>query len=223
MKDFNLIIDFDSTFVKVEALEKLAGIALNDRADKQAVLDKIANITRLGMDGRIAFDESLEERLKLIRIRKSHILELIDVLKKNVTGSIKENAGFFRNQKNRAYIVSGGFVDFIWPVARDYGFKRSHILANNFIFGDGGEVRGFDHSNPLSKAGGKALTAKKMNLKGKTYVVGDGYTDYEIKKSGIRCVFVAFTENIKRKPVMECADFVVDDFNQFLYIVNNNL
>ncbi len=223
MKDFNLIIDFDSTFVKVEAMEKLAEIALNRKTDKQAVLDKIANITRLGMDGRIAFDESLEKRLKLISIRKSHVLELIDILKKNVTGSIKENTGFFRNHRNRIYIVSGGFVDFIWPVARDYGFKRSHILANNFIFGDRGEVRGFDRSNPLSKADGKALTTKKINLRGKTYVVGDGYTDYEIKKSGIHCDFVAFTENIRRKPVMECADFVVDDFNQFLYIVNNNL
>jgi D-3-phosphoglycerate dehydrogenase len=45
------IFDFDSTLVRVEALDELADIALQGRADHAALLARIKLITNQGMEG----------------------------------------------------------------------------------------------------------------------------------------------------------------------------
>lgn len=220
MEDFNLVIDFDSTFVKTEALEELAEITLAGKKNRQMIVEEISRITRLGMEGKIPFQVSLEKRLRLLSFGKKQIDELISCLKKSISKSIKENKDFFQNNKKRIYIVSGGFIDFIWPIIKDYGIKKSHVLANKFVFASGGEVEGFDRRSPLSKEHGKALIVKGLGLKGRLLIVGDGYTDLEIKKYVKEGMFFAYMENVRREGIVKEADFVVDDFNQFLYIIS---
>ena len=41
----SLFIDFDSTFVKVETIDEIARISLQDNPDKDQVLKKISDIT----------------------------------------------------------------------------------------------------------------------------------------------------------------------------------
>src|SRR5262249_29524612 len=53
---------------------------------------------------------------------------------------------------------------------------------------------------------------------GDVYVVGDGYTDFEIKKNGAATKFFAFTENVARDAVIGHADHVVPNFDEFLYV-----
>ena len=48
-----------------------------------------------------------------------------------------------------------------------------------------------------------------MNLKGKIIAIGDGYTDYELKREGVADTFIAYTEHIARDLVIKNADFVV--------------
>lgn len=62
----NFIIDFDSTFVKIESLDLLASIALNGRPDQEERVSKISSITDQGMNGDISFSESLSSRLALL-------------------------------------------------------------------------------------------------------------------------------------------------------------
>jgi len=59
--NFYIIIDFDSTFVKIETLDKLAEIALNKNPQKRKILDKIKKITTEGMNGKIPFSVSLQK------------------------------------------------------------------------------------------------------------------------------------------------------------------
>ena len=51
-------------------------------------------------------------------------------------------------------------------------------------------------------------------------VVGDGYNDYEVKAAGLASMFVAFTENITRKNVVESADAVINEL-EGLFITCN--
>ena len=64
MNNFKLIIDFDSTFVKVETLDVLADICLNNNTNK---IKKIKSITNMAMDGKIPFDKALEKRIKILK------------------------------------------------------------------------------------------------------------------------------------------------------------
>ena len=63
--EWSLVIDFDSTFIKLEALEELATVALDGNEKKNEIVDEIEKITIMGMEGKITFPESLSRRLKL--------------------------------------------------------------------------------------------------------------------------------------------------------------
>ena len=47
-------------------------------------------------------------------------------------------------------------------------------------------------------------------------MVGDGYTDYEVKKYNAADIFIAYTENINRKSVVKNADIVANNFDKVI-------
>lgn len=212
------VIDFDSTFTKVEAFDVLADISLKDHPDREERKKQIIRITNQGMDGSISFRESLEQRLNLLAPYRQHIAPLITLLRGNVSESFKRNKEFFQKYADNIYIISNGFKEFIEPIVTEFGIKPENILANEFRFDSEGKVIGFDRENPLSANGGKVEQLKKLNLSGDIYVIGDGYTDYEIKHAGLANKFYAFTENVSRENVKNKADHITPSLDEFLYL-----
>jgi D-3-phosphoglycerate dehydrogenase len=212
------VIDFDSTFTKVEAFDVLADISLSDHPEREDRKKQIVNITNQGMDGSISFRESLEKRLNLLAPSRQHLLPLINKLKGSVSESFKRNKEFFQKYADNIYIISNGFKEFIEPIVTEFGIKSENILANEFRFDIEGRVIGFDTENPLSANGGKVEQLKKLNLPGDIYVIGDGYTDYEIKHAGLANKFFAFTENVERENVKSKADHITPSLDEFLYL-----
>ncbi len=212
----NIVLDFDSTFVKVEGLEVLARIALKEDPSKDSILRQISEITNSGMTGDISFEESLSRRIKLFQPGEQHLEELVEFLKRNVTNSIEKNIEFFRQNCSNIYLISGGFIDWIIPILLPYKIPKKNIFANDFLYSNDREIIGIDLNNPLTKSGGKVITVKSLNLPNTTIVVGDGYTDYEIKKAGVANKFVMFAENVRRPSVEKVADLVVKDWDEFL-------
>jgi D-3-phosphoglycerate dehydrogenase / 2-oxoglutarate reductase len=212
------VIDFDSTFTKVEALDVLADISLKDHPDKEKRKKQIVDITNQGMDGSISFRESLEKRLNLLSPSKQHIEPLINVLRGKVSESFKRNREFFTNYSDNIYIISNGFREFIEPIVTEFGIKEENILANEFRFDAEGRVIGFDTDNPLSSNNGKVEQLKRLNLPGDVYVIGDGYTDYEIKNSGLANKFYVFTENVERENILNKGDHITPSLDEVLYL-----
>lgn len=216
----NLIFDFDSTFVKVEALDELARIALSDRDNKNDILNEIRKITALGMEGVISFPESLSRRFELISADKRNVEELIRFLQENVSDSIKRNKNFFKKNHSNIYIISGGFMEYICPIANEFGINSRNVLANKFIFDKYGNVSGFDKRQVLCQENGKIKQVKKMKLKGDVWIIGDGYTDYQIRKAGLAKKFVVFCENVRRKNILRKGDHSVENMEEFLDLFN---
>lgn len=216
------IIDFDSTFTQVEALDILGEISLSKDPDRDVKLQAIKDITDKGMDGSITFRESLEQRLEILRANKSQISDLIAALKKRVSKSFDRNKEFLLENAQDIYIISNGFKDFIIPIVADFGIKQENVFANEFVYDEHGNIVDFNRENPLSKNNGKAETIRRVNLEGDIYVIGDGYTDYEIKASGLANKFYAFTENVSRPRVMKEADHIAPSLDEILYINNLN-
>ena len=212
------VIDFDSTFTKVEAFDVLADISLKDHPEREERKTQIHQITNQGMDGSISFRESLEQRLNLLAPSRQHLEPLIQLLKGSVSESFKRNKEFFQKYADNIYIISNGFKEFIEPIVTEFGIKPENILANEFRFDEKGKVIGFDIDNPLSANGGKVEQLKKLNLPGDVYVIGDGYTDYEIKHAGLANKFYAFTENVTRENVKSKADHITPSLDEFLYL-----
>ena len=216
------IIDFDSTFTNVEALDLLGEISLSNFKDQKERLARIKEITDQGMDGGMSFRESLEERLKLLEARKEHLDQLVPELKERVSKSFHRNEDFFRKNADNIFILSNGFKEFIDPIVTEYGVKPDHVYANTFEFDEQDNIVGFDHDNILSRNNGKARQIERLKLEGEVSVIGDGYTDYEIKQAGLASKFYAFTENVARDNVLEKADHVAPSLDEVLYVNKMN-
>ncbi|MCH6198856.1 phosphoglycerate dehydrogenase [Aquiflexum sp. LQ15W] len=216
------IIDFDSTFTQVEALDVLGEISLKNDPKRAEKIQAIKNITDLGMEGSLNFRESLERRLDILEASKPQISELISELKTKVSKSFQRNKEFFEENADNIIIISNGFKDFITPIVGEYGIKAENVFANEFIYDDAGKIIDFNRDNVLSKNGGKSKTIKTLNLEGDIYVIGDGYTDYEIKESGLANKFYAFTENVERPKVTSKADHIAPSLDEILYVNKMN-
>lgn len=215
-QDTYLIIDFDSTFIKDEGLEELAQISLEKKNNKEEIIKKIKNITDLGMAGKIGFVESLKRRIELIEADREDVRSLAEKFKNRISDSISENKSFFISNSDKIYIISGGFEEFILPVIEDFGLSRDNVLANGFLFDEKGVIKGFDTERYLAQEKGKIKQVEDLNLDKEVFVVGDGWTDYEIRKQGLAEKFIAFVENKTRDEVVQAADYVAHDFNDVL-------
>ena len=215
----HLIIDFDSTFVTVESLDELAHIVLKDNPESAQRLETIRAITRAGMEGSIPFDESLSKRLKLLNINQKDIHAATIVLAKKVTPSFKRNKQFLMENSQNILIISGGFYEMIIPIVSEYGILEDQVFANKFVCKGTSRIAQVDSQNIMAQSGGKVAQANALGLAGEIHVIGDGYTDYQIKSEGPAKKFFAFIENIRRNSVCEVADVVlsnIDDYIKFL-------
>ena len=212
----HFIIDFDSTFIKDESLDVLAKFSFG-KEDK--FVDKIANITNDGMEGKISFKESLTRRIELFDSNKKCLEMTIAFLKNRVSKSFKENKQFLKKNSDNIYILSSGFLDIIEPIVMDFNIKKENIFGNNFTFDEFDNITGFEKTNTLSSDLGKVNIVKNLNLVGNIHVIGDGYTDYEIKNEGYADFFYLFTENKERKTLVKYADYSIKSLDEFINIV----
>src|SRR6201996_9195790 len=107
------IIDFDSTFTQVEALDELARISLKNNPNREEIYKQIEDYTNASMEGRLSFTESLAARVKLLEANREHLKQLITHLKKKVSVSFSRNSAFFKERQDKGLIVSGGVKEFI--------------------------------------------------------------------------------------------------------------
>lgn len=212
-----IIIDFDSTFTKVEGLDELAAIALAGHPDREKIVQEIVHLTNKGMNGEMSFSEGLHRRIALLKAKRSHIDELIVLLRTKVSESFKRNKHFLTENTDNIFIVSSGFKEFIVPITTELGIRADHVYANEFRFDEDDNIIGIDEENVLSTDGGKIKLLASLNLTGDVFAIGDGYTDYQLKESGLANRFYAFTENVERPRVMAVADHIATSFDDFLY------
>lgn len=216
------VIDFDSTFTQVEALDVLGEISLAAETDKDEKLRELEVLTNKGMEGQISFRESLQQRLAILEANKKHLPQLVEILKKKISTSFIRNEEFFKEHREDIYIISNGFKEFIIPIVQELGIKEENVFANTFEFAEDGKITGFDKSNVLSSNGGKVATLKNLDLQGDVYMIGDGYTDYEVKAAGLANKFYAFTENVERDSILDKADHITPSMDEFLYLFKLN-
>jgi D-3-phosphoglycerate dehydrogenase len=211
------IFDFDSTFIKVEALDVLCEVIYQDSTAGVQILNEIQRLTNLGMEGKLSLKESLTKRISLLQANRDHLGTTIEVLKKKVTASVIRNRSFFKQHAENVYIISNGFKEIIIPIVQEYGIKPEHVLANTFKFDHDGKIIGFDEKDELCENQGKVKKIKSLNLKGEAIMIGDGYTDYETLEGGAVSKFFAFTENVSRKIVVDKADRIAPSLDEILY------
>lgn len=213
-----IVLDFDSTFLQVEALEELARISLADHPEAQQRRADIQRITEQVANGEMSLEDSLRQRLQLLKARREHIPVLVARLKEKITVSIARNQDFFSEYRENIYLISNSFREIIEPVVAEFHIAPDRILANAFRYDEQGRILGADEANPLTRSDGKAKALASLKLPGEVLVIGDAITDYQMKAAGLAHKFFAFTENVLREAVLDKADQVIPSFDEFLFV-----
>lgn len=120
-----LIADMDSTMIGQECIDELAGMS--------GLKEHVAAITARAMNGEIAFEPALRERVALLK--GLPVTTIGEVLQTRITlmpGGI-ELVHTMKSNGAYAFLVSGGFTAFTGPVAAMIGFdeNRANLLEEN--------------------------------------------------------------------------------------------
>lgn len=219
MRFASVVFDFDSTIVDCETLDLVSEVALAGRDDKDAALEEVRRITALGMDGTLPFHESLSRRMHLIAPTRDAVTEIQERIVGHITPSFLANKTFIREHADSIYIISGGFDEIIFPVSDALGIPRSHVYANAFIYDDSDTAIGVDQERATSRAGGKVAAVRAAGLATPLLIVGDGWTDFELRQEGVADAFLAYVEHAEREKVTAVADAIAHSFDDVLAFV----
>jgi len=165
-----LIADMDSTMIRQECIDELAA--------ELGLKDQIAGITERAMNGEIAFEPALRERVMLL---KGLPVSKIESVLSNRIHLMPGGRTLVQTMKaNGAYcaLVSGGFTRFTGPVASMIGFDENQA---NVLLEEDGLLTGHVAEPILGRE------AKRVRLQGliaehgleasETLAVGDGAND----------------------------------------------
>lgn len=208
------IFDFDSTLVSIETLDFLIEESGVDASAIKAITDT-------AMGGKMSFADSLSKRFDSVHLTKADITNLQHRISQFVSDGVREFLQALETTHD-FYIISGGFLEVIYPAAEALGIPKEHCFANDFMF-EGDNVVGFNRANLLAQDGGKVKVAEANILKPNNYqhifMIGDGYTDFEVSKSNPLITFCGFGGHVVRPAVKAEAEHFFHDFASMLHFV----
>ena len=173
-----LIADMDSTMIDQECIDELA--------DEVGLKDHVAAITARSMNGEIAFEPALRERVALLKDLDVAVVGRIIANRLTLASGGRTLVQTMRNAGAWTALVSGGFDIFTSRVAEMLGFHENR--ANRLIDAEGrlaGEV-----AEPILGRAAKAealveISARLGLAPADAIAVGDGANDLDmIRRAG---------------------------------------
>jgi len=168
-----LIADMDSTMIDQECIDELA--------DEVGLKERVAAITARSMNGEIAFEPALRERVALLRDLDAAVVERIVRDRLTLAAGGRELVATMRSAGAWTALVSGGFDVFTGRIAAMLGFDENR--ANRLIEKEGrltGEV-----AEPILGRAAKAealldIAARLGLTPADAIAVGDGANDLDM-------------------------------------------
>jgi len=204
--------DVDSTVCQDEAIDELAEFC--------GVGEKVAEVTKVAMNGGLSFREALNARLNLIQPSRQKLEAFLKLRPPRFTPGIQELVKTLHARCVDVYLVSGGFSRIILPVAKMLNVPEENVFANVLQFDENGDFRGFDLSQPTSDSGGKKQVCgllKHRNGYQRLVMIGDGATDMEASPPAD--AFIGFGGNVVRDSVLKGSRWFVRSFDELRHVL----
>jgi phosphoserine phosphatase len=168
-----LIADMDSTMIDQECIDELA--------DEVGIKAEVATITARSMNGEIAFEPALRERVALLAGLRAAVIDRIIESRITLAAGARELVRTMRSHGAHTALVSGGFISFTQPIAGKIGFHENR--ANRLLEADG-KLTGFV-AEPILGRSAKADALKEIAARlglspADAIAVGDGANDLDM-------------------------------------------
>ena len=165
-----LIADMDSTMIQQECIDELADMA--------GLKDHVAAITARAMNGEIAFEPALRERVALLKGLPVTVIEEVVETRITLMPGGRELIATMRAHGAYCALVSGGFTAFTGRVAALLGFDENRA---NTLLEEDGKLAGLVAEPILGQdakvAALQAVTAARGVTPAEAMAVGDGAND----------------------------------------------
>ncbi|MBX4905945.1 MULTISPECIES: phosphoserine phosphatase SerB [Rhizobium] len=165
-----LIADMDSTMIGQECIDELAA--------EVGLKEKVAAITARAMNGEIAFEPALRERVALLKGLPLSVVDEVIARRITLTPGGPELIATMKSKGHYTALVSGGFTVFTSRIAASLGFDENRA---NTLLEEGGILSGFVAEPILGKqAKVDALNEISTSLgisPQEAIAVGDGAND----------------------------------------------
>jgi phosphoserine phosphatase len=174
----------DSTLIQQEVIDELA-VSLG-------VQDKVSAITHRAMNGELDFDQSLRERVRLLKgTPESAIVQVLDRI--HLTPGAEELVRILKRLGYRTAVISGGFIEVVEPIRKRLGLDYAY--ANTLEVRDGvltGEVLGtIVNRQRKAELLVNIAQAERIELD-QVIAVGDGANDLDmLHRAGLGIAFNA--------------------------------
>ena len=179
------LADMDSTMIGQECIDELA--------DYVGLKAEVSAITERAMNGEVAFEPALRERVALLRDLPISVVD--EIIASRITLTPGGRALVQTMRANGAYtcLVSGGFTLFTGPVAAKIGF---HEHRSNTLLVSGDTLSGMVLEPILGREAKLAALVELRDRLGlvhhETMAVGDGANDLAmIEEAGLGVAFRA--------------------------------
>ncbi len=170
-----LIADMDSTIITSESLDDLAEMA--------GIGDEVAAITQKSMSGEIDFENSLLERVAMLRGQSNRLFSNLIAAAELTPGAIVL-VRTMRANGAKCYLISGGFDFMTRPVAALCGFHDHHA---NHMHVDAGKILGTVETPVLDRKAKASYLAHYCNIHNiditEAVTIGDGANDLAMLKA----------------------------------------
>jgi phosphoserine phosphatase len=168
-----LIADMDSTMIDQECIDELA--------DEVGLKEHVAAITARSMNGEIAFEPALRERVALLKNLDIAVVDRIIANRLTLASGGKALVATMRANGAWTALVSGGFDVFTSRIAAKLGFDENRA---NHLVEDSGRLTG-EVSEPILGRAAKADAlndiASRLGLTpADAIAVGDGANDLDM-------------------------------------------
>ncbi len=165
-----LIADMDSTMIGQECIDELAA--------EVGLKEKVAAITARAMNGEIAFEPALRERVALLKGLPVSVVDEVIEKRITLTPGGRELIATMKAKGYYTALVSGGFTVFTSRIAETLGFDENRA---NILLAEGGRLTG-EVAEPIlgKQAKVDALTdiSERLGISPQeAMAVGDGAND----------------------------------------------
>lgn len=221
----NLIFDFDSTMLKVEAIEILVEIGLEkfEASERQFRLDSLKSLAMRTEAGEIARGHKMNEQLLTAKINRDDVDKAARKIYAYQDPNVKESITTLQQLNKQIFIFSRGFDELVFPITNYLAIPERNVFVNHLVYDAEGNVTKVDDSNPLFLLNGKVYLAESLQsqgrLVGSTAVIGNCLADLSIRKSNIADYFIYYSANLQQESVRKEADFFIDHFEQLLPLI----
>ncbi len=206
-----LILDFDSCLVPVESLDLYASRRISKDL---ARLEEMEQLTRAGMEGKIPFEESLRRRLDLLAPERQGLIQLGRELASMTSHGAGSMVTDLQEEGHEVWIVSGGFQQVLLPVADALGIPASRVQGVRAVFDDKGRYQALDANYAFHRSKMEGLARLRVDWPRPAVCAGDGMTDLALLDAGLVDAFIAYTEHVQRREVLDRSEFRADTMDE---------